>query len=199
MAVLHSKKLQDAYSSCLLFSTWMIFINILIYIYIFIYINIYKFWSPDPEWHLFHRYSATENCSGWKGPLEISYSNPTTPSGVKQGRAARTSFRWVLSTSKDVGCTAPLCNLFQCFTTLKIEKIFFFWKWNFILYLCSLPLVLSLDSTEISLAPSSLLPFIKVFIRIGKIPLSLLFSRLNSLSSTGFSFYGICSNPKSSL
>lgn len=68
--------------------------------------------------------------------------------------------------------------------TLTVKKVFLMFKWNFALQFvppCSL--VLSLDTTEKSLDPSSILPPHQVFICIWKIPLSLLFYRLGSPSS----------------
>ena len=61
--------------------------------------------------------------------------------------------------------------------------------------LCPYPLVLSLGTTEKSLALPSVLSPHQILIHIGEIPLSLLFSRLNHPSSLSFSLYERCSNP----
>jgi len=44
----------------------------------------------------------------------------------------------------------------QCSVTLKVKKFFLVFRWNFLCFsLCPLPLVLSLGTTEKSLAPYS--------------------------------------------
>ena len=51
---------------------------------------------------------------------------------------------------------APLGSVFQCSATLTAKKFFLKFMWNLLhSSLQSLPLVLSLDATEKSLAPSS--------------------------------------------
>lgn len=152
--------------------------------------------SPTPEWHLFHRYIELFGLEGtsWDHLLQSHRSKWGQPRQVSQDLIQVGSEHlqgWKLY--------SPSVRPVPVFHHPRTRKDFFSFVSGTYFCLCSLPLVLSLDSTDASLAPSSLLPFIKVFIHFGKIPLSLLFSRLNSLSSIGFSFYGICSNPKSSL
>ena len=74
-------------------------------------------------------------------------------------------------------------------------KVFSYFKWNFLYFnLCLLPFLLSLNTTEKSLAPSSLLPE-QVFIHMDKIPPIHFCFWLNSLSSLSLSLYDGCSNP----
>lgn len=68
-------------------------------------------------------------------------------------------------------------------------------KWNFpYFYLCLLPLVFSLSTAEKSL-PLSFSLLHQLFINIDKIPMSLLFQRLNSPGSLTLSSYERCVNP----
>jgi len=69
-------------------------------------------------------------------------------------------------------------------------------KWSSLcLSLCPLPLVLSVGTTERSLAPSSLLLPTQVFVHTDEITPSLLFSRLSSPSIPSLSSYDRCSSP----
>ena len=78
--------------------------------------------------------------------------------------------RWLLRRETSLG------NLFQCSIALTVKKYFLMFRGNLLCFsLCPLPLVLSLGTTDKSLAPSSL----QVFTYIDDIPLSLLFSSLN--------------------
>ena len=50
-------------------------------------------------------------------------------------------------------------SLFQCLPTFTVKKCFLVFRWNFMFFkLCPLPLVLSVDTTEKILAPSSSFP-----------------------------------------
>uniref|UniRef100_A0A8B9QH24 Glycoprotein endo-alpha-1,2-mannosidase n=2 Tax=Apteryx owenii TaxID=8824 RepID=A0A8B9QH24_APTOW len=76
------------------------------------------------------------------------------------------------------------------------KEVFLMFKWNFLCFsLCPLPLILSLGTTEKSLAPSSLDPPIRYLYLLIRISLSLLFSRLNRPSSLSFFSYKQCSSP----
>lgn len=96
---------------------------------------------------------------------------------------------WVVNISKDGDSTAFLVNLFYCVTSLTIFFFFliFFLKWNFLYFnLCSLPVILSLGTTEKSLVPSSLLPTTWCLYTFQRSAPSLLLSRMNrpSLSAS---------------
>jgi len=77
----------------------------------------------------------------------------------KQGhlqQAAQNLSRQVLNISREGDSTTPLGSLFQCSVNLRGKKFFLMFRRNFLcLSLCPLPLVLSLGTTEQSLAPSS--------------------------------------------
>lgn len=82
-------------------------------------------------------------------------------------------------------------------TSSTSEWRFFFemFKWNFpYFYLCLLPLVFSLSTAEKSL-PLSFSLLHQLFINIDKIPMSLLFQRLNSPGSLTLSSCERCVNP----
>jgi len=85
-------------------------------------------------------------------------SSPALPQ--KQGhysRLHRTFSRQGLNISRGES-TASLGSLFQRSVTLSVKKFFFMFRWNFLCFnLCLLPLVLSLGTTDKSLAPASLL------------------------------------------
>ena len=62
-----------------------------------------------------------------------------------------------------------LGNLFQSFVTFRVKKFFLMFRWNFLCFnLCLLSLVLSLGTTEESLAPC-LTSTLKIFIDIYKV------------------------------
>ena len=64
--------------------------------------------------------------------------------------------RRVLNISREGDSTTSLGSLFQCSVTLRGKKFFLMFRQNFLFFsLCPLPLVLSLGTTEKSLAPSS--------------------------------------------
>ena len=75
----------------------------------------------------------------------------------KQGhlqQAAETLSRRILNISREGDSTASLGSLFQCSVTLRGKKFFLMFSWNFLCFsLCPLPLVLSVGTTEKSLAP----------------------------------------------
>jgi len=71
-------------------------------------------------------------------------------------RLQRTLSRWVFNISREGDSTASLGSLFQCSVTLRGKKFFFMFRRNFLCFsLCPLPLVLSLGTSEESLAPCS--------------------------------------------
>lgn len=79
--------------------------------------------------------------------------------------------------------TTSVGNLCQCFTILTVKKYFIVFGRNYMLFnLCSLPLVLLVDTAGKSLSLSFSFPPIK-FIHTDAISLNLLFSRLNRPSS----------------
>ena len=91
-------------------------------------------------------------------------------SRVTYSRLHRTASRQVLNISREGVSKTALGNLFQCSVILRGKKFFLMFRWNFLCFsLCPLPLVLSLGSTEKSLAPSSWLT-LQIFISIYKVP-----------------------------
>ena len=83
--------------------------------------------------------------------------SPTAcPSRVTQSRLHRTLCRRGWNISREGDSTASLGSLFQGSVTLRGKKFFLGFRRNFLcLSLCPLPLVLSLGTTEKSLAPFS--------------------------------------------
>jgi len=80
---------------------------------------------------------------------------PSCRSRVTYSRLHRTASRRVLKISRAGESTTPLGSLFQGSVTLRVKKFFLMFSWNFLCFsLCPLPLVLSLGTTEKSLAPS---------------------------------------------
>ena len=95
-----------------------------------------------------HRSSESLRLGDTSGdyPLQAPCSKPAAQS--------RGVFSWVLNISKDGGSTTPPGNLCQCSVTLTAKRVFMC-KCNFFYFsLSPLPLVLSLDTTDKSLAPS---------------------------------------------
>jgi len=90
---------------------------------------------------------------------DLSGDHPVQPpcrSRVTQSRLHRTAARWVLNISREGDSTASLGSLGQGSVTLTGKKFFLVFSWNFLCFsLCPLLLVLSLGTTEKSLAPSS--------------------------------------------
>jgi len=77
-------------------------------------------------------------------------------SRVTYSRLHRTLSRRVLNISREGDTTASLGSLCQGSVTLRGKKFFLTFRRNFLCFsLCPLPLVLSLGTTEKSLAPSS--------------------------------------------
>jgi len=77
----------------------------------------------------------------------------------KQGhlqQAAQDRIQVVVNISREGDSTTSLGSLFQSSVTLRVKKFFLMFRWNFLCFsLCPLPLVLSLGTTEKSLATSS--------------------------------------------
>ena len=101
-------------------------------------------------------YHRITECSG----LEVtSVGHPVQPpcrSRVTYSRLHRNSSRRGLNISREGDSTTSPGNLFQGSVTLRGKKFFLMFRRNFLCFsLCPLPLVLSLGSTEKSLAPSS--------------------------------------------
>ncbi|XP_068775232.1 uncharacterized protein [Struthio camelus] len=86
----------------------------------------------------------------------------------------RIASRRVLNISSQGDSTTSLGNLFPCSVTLTGKKFFLVFSWNCVCFsLCPLPLVLSLGTTEKSLAPSSRHPPFRQFYTLRRLPLSL--------------------------
>jgi len=67
--------------------------------------------------------------------------------------------RWLLKITKDGDSTTSLGNWCQCLVPLTVKRCFLMFRENFLCFsLCPFPLVLSLGTTEKSLAPSFLYP-----------------------------------------
>ena len=100
-----------------------------------------------------HRITESQNRRGCKGPLRVQ---PPCWSRVTYSRPHRTTSRQVVNICREGESTASLGSLFQCSVTLRGKKFFLMFSWSFLCFnLCPLPLVLSLGTTEKSLAPSS--------------------------------------------
>jgi len=89
---------------------------------------------------------------------DLCGSSSPTPcrSRVTYRRLHRALSRQVLNISREGDSTTSLGSQFQCSVTLRVKKLFLMFRRNFMCFsLCPLPLVLSLGTTEKSLAPSS--------------------------------------------
>ena len=99
-----------------------------------------------------------QNGLGWKGPSKIvSFQPPAMGRDpFHQPRVLQALSSLALNPAREGAATASLGNLGQGLTTLMVKKFFLMFRRNFLcLSLCPLPLVLSLGTTEKSLAPSS--------------------------------------------
>jgi len=96
----------------------------------------------------------------WKGPLEAIWSN--SPAQARPARAGGPGSCpdgfWISPRRKT---TTSLGNLCHCSVTRTVKMCFLMFRQNLLCFsLCLLPLILSLDITEKSPAPTSLhLPF----------------------------------------
>jgi len=101
----------------------------------------------------FHRIPAWQGLEGTSGGHP---AQPSCRSRVTYSRLHRTLSRRVLNISREGDSTTYLGSLFQCSVTLRVKKFFLMFRWNFLCFsLSPLPLVLSLGTTEKSLALSS--------------------------------------------
>ena len=93
-------------------------------------------------------------CLGLEGTSVGHLVQPSCRSRVTYSRLHRTLSRWVLNISREGDSTTSLGRLFQGSITLRGKKFFLMFRRNFLGFsLCPLPLVLSLGTTEKSLAP----------------------------------------------
>ena len=122
-------------------------------------------------------------CSGLEGTSVGHPVQPPCRSRVTYSRLHRTLSRRVLNISREGDSTTSLSSLFQGSINLRGKKFFLMFRRNFLCFsFCALPLVLSLGTSEKSLAPP--LRYLQAFIRS---PPSLLFFRLNKPSSLSLS------------
>ena len=95
-------------------------------------------------------------CSGLEETSMGHLVQPSCRSRVAYSRLHRTLSRRVLNISREGDSTTSLDSLFQGSVTLRGKKFFLMFRRNFLCFsVCPLPLVLSLGTTEKSLAPSS--------------------------------------------
>lgn len=67
--------------------------------------------------------------------------------------------------------TAYLGSLFQYSVTFQVKKLFIMFKWNFLYFIfCPFLLVMSLGTTQKSLAPSFLLPWVHLLAHVHQSP-----------------------------
>jgi len=105
---------------------------------------------------LVSQYHGITEWSGLEGTSVSHLGQPPCRSRVTYSRLHRTTFRRLLNISREGDSTTSLGSLCQCSVTLRGKKFFLMFRWNFLCFsLCPLPLVLSLGTTEKSLAPSS--------------------------------------------
>ena len=101
-------------------------------------------WESTFPWK--HRIPA------WSGLEGTSVGHLVQPAA----EAGSPTAGWVFNISREGDSTTSLGSLFQCSVTLRGKKFFLVFRRNFLCFsLCPLPLVLSLGTTEKSLAPSS--------------------------------------------
>jgi len=99
------------------------------------------------------------------------------------------------SICKNGDCTTSLGNLCQRSVTLTVQKYFMMFRGNFLCFSLGLfPLVLSLGTTEKSLAQPSLQPLFRYIYALMRSFSILLFSRLNSYSFLSLSSQEGCSS-----
>jgi len=105
-----------------------------------------------------HRITESQNHRMLRVGGDLCRSSGPTPL-PKQGhlqQAAQDLVRWVLNISREGESTTSLGSLFQGSVTVREKLFFLMFRQNFLCFnLCPLPLVLSLGTTEKSLAPSS--------------------------------------------
>ena len=120
-----------------------------------------RFRQGKPHVEPQHGRSISQNhkitaCSGLEGTSVGHLVQPSCRSRVTYSRLHRTLSRQGLNISREGDSTTSLGNLLQYSVTLRVKKFFLMFRRNFLsLSLCPLPLVLSLGTTEKSLAPSS--------------------------------------------
>lgn len=90
----------------------------------------------------------------------MSRPTPSAQSRLNySSRLLMSASSWMLSISRNGDSTISQSNLFRCLPACALKKLFLMLKQNFLCVgMCPSPLVLSLDVTEKSLVPSSLLP-----------------------------------------
>ena len=100
-----------------------------------------------------------QNGWGWKGSLEVIWSKPPAQAGPPTADCPGPCPDGFWISPKDGDYTTSLGSLCQCSVTFPVKKCFLMFRGNLLCFsLCPLPLVLSLGTTEKSLAPSSLHP-----------------------------------------
>ena len=113
----------------------------------------------EGELKLINRFKCLERITEWWGLGGTSVGHLVQPpcwSRVTYSRLHKTLSKQVLNTSRVGDSANSLGSLFQCSVTLRVKKFFLMFRRNFIFFsLCPLSLVLSLGTTEKSLAPSS--------------------------------------------
>ena len=114
--------------------------------------------SSEKEKEEVARPKISQNHRMFRVGRDLCGSSSPSPcqSRVTQSRLHRTASRQVLNISREGDSTTSLGSLFKGSVTLRGKKFFLMFRRNFLcLSLCPLPLVLSLGTTEKSLAPSS--------------------------------------------
>ena len=124
--------------------------------------------------------TESQNGWGWKGPLEVIWSNTPAQAGPPRSACLGPSpgHFWIsprMQTQLPLWATCACAHSpSQCFPMFRGNLLCF--------SLCPLPLVLLLGATEKSLVPSSLHPLFRYLHTLIRCPLSLFLSWLNSLS-----------------
>ena len=116
-------------------------------------------WHHPSPWPVLCESSQNHRITDWQGleGTSVGYLfHPPCQSSITYSRLHRTLSRQVLNISREGDSTTSLGSLFQFSVTLRGKKFFLMFRWNFLCFsLCPLPLVLSLGTTEKSLAPFS--------------------------------------------